>query len=728
MRKKKQNHKNQHRNGVSFYYYIGLIFALSIIVYANSLKNGFTFDDHDMVEKNQLVRSLSLRNIGEIFSTSWWWGSTRQQSHEYRPLTVLSFAIYYQLAGLRAWFYHLVNIMLNAGVGVLVFLVVRKFASISALALGTGLLFAVHPIHTEAVNNIVGEAELLSALFFMSGLLLFLQGCVRAHDKKRIAKSRAKPLSSDNKPAWILLSLSYGAYLLALLAKEIAITLPVIAVLIHWLMYKERCGEKSGKGDKKILSNFIRGYWVYYIGFVVVVVVYFAMRINALGGVVSPTMTITYLDNVLEKARIEKDYLTLYLTAFKIIGQYLWLLLFPLKLSADYSYDAVPLISSPISAGVILTLLGLAGAFLYVYYHFRRKDWIPLFAVLYFFIVFLPVSNFVKIIGVTMAERLMYLPSVGFCLFGAHVLWKVSGKRRQIFFLFIGGVVLLYSLRTFARNYDWRDDFTLYKATVKTTPRCSRAHFNLANHYKERGDVEKALKHYQRAWQIAPGYGAPLSGIGEILAEQGKLDEAEKVFRQVIQMEDRYYPAHYGLAEVLERLGREHEALREYQKTIKLRPTEPAPYHKSAEILLRQGKLKEAEKLLRQALQIEPRLYISRIKLAEVLGKQKRWKESIKELEIATKYFPQDPRAYFFLGRLYARQGNREKALANLSRAELLAPDNADVHYELGKVYLLLYKDNKRALTHFQRVLEINPDYPQKEKIQALLKKLTQVK
>jgi len=77
---------------------------------------------------------------------------------------------------------------------------------------------------------------------------------------------------------------------------------------------------------------------------------------------------------------------------------------------------------------------------------------------------------------------------------------------------------------------------------------------------------------------------------------------------------------------------------------------------------------------------------------------------------------------------LYARQGNREKALANLSRAELLAPDNADVHYELGKVYLLFYKDNKRALTHFQRVLEINPDYPQKEKIQALLKKLTQVK
>lgn len=703
--------------------YIGVIFILSILVYANSLRNGFTFDDHDMVEKNSLVRSLSLRNIGLIFSTSWWWGSTRLQTHEYRPLTVLSFAIYYQIVGLREWFYHLANVVLNAGVGILVFLVIRKFTNNSALALGSALLFAVHPIHTEAVNNIVGEAELLSALFFMSGLLLFLQGCNRETIKEKIVKA-SKGLIKPGKFRWTPFLLSYGAYLLALLAKEIAITLPVIAGLLHWFMYKEHRGKESTKAHKKSVAEFIRTNWVYYIGFVIVVVIYFVLRINALGGVVSPTMTITYLDNVLEKARIEKDYLSLYTTAFKIVGHYLWLLLFPLKLSADYSYDAIPLINNPLSAGVILTLVALIGAFIYGYYHWRRGDWIPLFAIFYFIIVFLPVSNFFKIIGVTMAERLMYLPSFGFCLFIAHLIWKAIGKRYQIFLIIIGVVVLLYSVRTFARNYDWQDDFTLYKATVETTPRCSRAHFNLANHYKNRGDVEKALHHYQVAWEIAPGYGAPLWGIGVILAEQGKLDEAEKMFRQVIEMEDRYYPAHYELAEVLERQGRYNEALKEYQKTIQLRPTEPAPYHKIGEILLRQGKLKEAEQYFRKALEIEPGLYISRIKLAEALGKQKRWEESIRELEIAKKYLPRDPRAYFFLGRLYINLGNKEKALENLSKAEALASGSPDVHYELGKLYLLLYRDTNRAIEHFQRVLQINPNHPQKEKIKATLKKL----
>ena len=682
--------------------HIIIIAVLSLIIYANSLMNDFTFDDHDMIERNLLVRSLSPSNIKQIFSSSWWWGGAHQQSHEYRPLTVLSFSVIYQIGNLKPWVFHFVNIVLNAIAAVLLYYLVLRLVRNPLLALATALLFTAHPIHTEAVNNIVGQAEILSAVFFFLAFILFLDS-----------------VKNPDTTNWLKLTASYICYLAGTLSKEPAITLPAVIFVAHWFLFKHE-RKNINKTQSSDFRTFIAAQWKYYIGFAMVVIIYFVFRITALGGLKS-TMLITFLDNVLARPLQEGDYLTYYLTALKIVGMYICLLIFPLKLSADYSYDVIALVKTPFAPGVFLTVAALAIVIVYAVRELKHNRWIPLFALLGFFIVFLPVSNFFVLIGVNMAERLMYVPSFGFCILIAWILWSLTGGKKDIFLPALAVIVLLFSARTVARNFDWKDDFTLYKKTVETNPRCTRALFNLGNHYKYRNMMQEAYESFRKAWEIAPNYGAPLSAMGEILAATNKLEEAEKFFRRVIQMEERYHPAHYNLALVLEQTGRYDEAAKEYLRTIELRPSDPAPYHELGELYIKMGKKTEGELYLKRALEINPQLYISRLRLAEFYSIEKRHEDAVRELEAAAAIQPSDPTAYFYLGKIHQALGNGKQAADNLEYALALAPQNADIMYELGAVYLRMLNNTQRAGQFFRQALEINPNHPQRE---AMLKVL----
>ncbi|MCX7765907.1 MAG: tetratricopeptide repeat protein, partial [Candidatus Sumerlaeia bacterium] len=362
----------------------------------------------------------------------------------------------------------------------------------------------------------------------------------------------------------------------------------------------------------------------------------------------------------------------------------------------------------------------------YAQKHYRRSQWLPLFGIIFFFISFAPVSNFFKLIGTTMAERLMYLPSIGFCIFFGYFIWQIVGGRERIFYFLFGVFFLFFVSRTFVRNFDWRDDFTLYKATVKATPRCSRAHFNLANHYKKQGKLDEALRHYQLSWEIAPTYGAPLVGVGEILFQQGKFQEAEQVFRQVIRMEERYYPAHHNLAMVLEKMGKYEEAISEYKRTIELRPTEPGPYFNLGLLYLDRDNLTTAKEHFHTALKLQPELYGNLLKIAEQYSREKKWDKAIAILEFSITANPGEFWGYLYLGKVYAILGNKESAVANLKQASALNPQNAEVHYELAKVYLLLVQDERLAYQHFQQVLNLNPQHPDREKILKTMSQLAE--
>jgi tetratricopeptide (TPR) repeat protein len=211
--------------------------------------------------------------------------------------------------------------------------------------------------------------------------------------------------------------------------------------------------------------------------------------------------------------------------------------------------------------------------------------------------------------------------------------------------------------------------------------------------------------------------------MGEILMEKGELKEAEKIFRQVVAMEDRYYPSHFHLAMVLERQQQYQEAIAEYKRAIELKPTEAAPYHNIGSILTSIGNNEDAERFFIQALKVDPGQYVTRIKLAELYWNGKNIDKAAEQLKLASEIDSANPTAFFYFGKISAGMNNGEKAIAAFQKALERSPNNADIHYEMAKVYLVLLKDTAKAAYHFKRTLELNPNHPDKVKIQKTIDK-----
>lgn len=688
-----------------------ILFAVAVLCFANSLQSEFTFDDKDMIVNNLLIRDL--KNIGQIMTSSWWWGGAKQRSDEYRPLTILSFAANFALHKLAPSGYHALNVLLHAGVTAILFLFFNALTRRYWLALVAALFYATHPIHTEPVNNIVGRAELLAALFFFLTVYWYLVFVV------------------PKRPRWLLFyGLSLAAYFMGLLSKETAITASPIVILLD-LMHARTSGRASEKGgtDYNLSLHLLKERLPLYGGFAAAIVIYMILRVNALGGIKSDTLTTTFLDNVLYLSRQSGEGMVVFLTAIKIIGMYFWLLLFPLRLSADYSYHQISLSRTISEPAVLVTLLVMAALFATVYIAWRRRALIPAFAILLFFITLAPVSNLFILIGTDMGERLLYLPSAGFCLLlayaldqGIHLMRKprvsAQSAAAPIALLVIAAMLSgAYGVRTWIRNYDWQNDFRLFLSATQVSPKSARAHFNLANMYTERGDYPLADEHYRTSFVIAPNYGAPLNGLGEILRLQGRTQDAIAVFKQVIQMEDRYFPAHHNLGTAYAELGQWEDALREFQRTIELKPTVPEPYYNIGDLYLQQQRFDLAEQYFRKALNIAPGLYPAHIKLGALCQQTQRPDEAAQLYQTAARLQPNNPEPLMHLGNLYASQGKNEAAKQAFMRAIELAPSWSEGHLSLAKLYLIAYKDRAKARHHFSRALELDPNHPLREKI-----------
>jgi tetratricopeptide (TPR) repeat protein len=700
------------------YVCVAVCIALVLLVavtFSNALKGEFAFDDKDMIENNLLIRDLG--NVGKIFSTSWWWGGARQKSDEYRPITVLSFALNYRVNLLDTFGYHLVNVALHAAVVLLIFIFIRILSGDLVLSAIAAAFFAAHPIHTEAINNVVGRAELLAAVFFFAALI-----CYSLSFRNNLKKTNI----------WVYL-LCLLFYFLGLLSKENAITL--LPVIIIYDLAKHRLD--IHKGEEKKISHLFLSRLPYYGCFVAVLIVYFALRINAIGRMFSSGMVISSLDNNLMRAKIAGDFFSYYLTAIKAIGYYVYLLVFPFNLSVDYSYNQIPLSNSLLEPRVALSVLMLIAACFSIIYYYRKAKVIPFFAVIFFFVTFAPVSNFFKTIATILGERLMYLPSAGFCLLLALVLKQLSAWIGRIgtqkpekvasyaLICLAAVIVVAYSARTLIRNNDWRTELRLFESAAQVSPNSARVHYNLGNNYKLLERYEQAKFHFWKAYGIAPFYGAPLGGIGEILRIEGNPREAEKVLKQVIEMEERYFPAHYNLGRTYADLGKFDLALQQYRKTIELRPTAPQPYYAMCEIYFKLERWEEAEEVLQKALEITTEPAFALKKLGVVYFQLNRQDEAIAALNKAIQINPRDPEPFLHLGQYHAFRKDNDAALKAFTRALELAPNDPDAHLVMARFLHQAAGDSEKALYHFRRVLQLNPAHPLRGKIIATMNEIS---
>ncbi len=675
--------------------YSFLIVSFSLLAYWNSLENDFVFDDVTIVKENRLIKDL--RNIPEIFSTDYWAMGSAYQTGLYRPLTILSFALNYYYSEDNPIPYHLTNLIIHSINSILIFFFFFLIFKNTKGALLCSLIFAVHPIHTEAVTGIVGRAELLSFLFFFTSLVTFLLAC-------SLSKTRT----------FILYLISLMAFLLALLSKEIAASL--LLVVFFLLIFLDRRVE-----GRKLFHSLIKHKWKL-VAFLLIFGFYLLLRIIIFGSPMGTSKPIS-LDNPLAHV----SYIERILGASAIQLKYLYLLIYPMHLSADYSYNQIPLhgILPYMIGGIALAIVLILFALLFFLYLKGSEFFVPLS--FYLASIFL-VSNFLITIGTIMAERLLYLPSAALCILLGILLspdggYFLKGKNRyKYFYLLLAILVAFGMVRTFYRNTDWKDEKILFLKTTETSPMSAKIHNNLGNLLLKEGQLINAEREFNIALSIHPEYSTAVCNLGTILERKGFIDDAIEKYQKAIELDPEFDLAYFNLGNAFHKRGDFKKALTAYRQAISIYPDYAEAYYNLGNSFALKNLLEAAAYHYQRALEIEPNYVEAENNLGLVFGAIGKRKEAEMAFQKAIKISPSYHGALFNLGKLYAQEEKYQKAIPLLEKARKENADHFGTLFYLGICYLKI-GEPKKAYVALKKAEDLEPDNKDLKLVLGLFKR-----
>ncbi len=488
-----------------------LLAVISFIVYANTLSNGFVYDDQSAITKNTIV-AKGISAIPEILATPYRNGYWIVPNDTYRPLSLVLFAIEYQFLGKNPAGYHFVTILLYAACVVLLFLFFDSLFSRrkTAVAFIAALLFALHPIHTEVAANIKSCDELLCFLFAFLSLNVFLKYKDSGHIKHLILGS--------------------FCFLLALLAKETVISFYVVLLMV-FLFYKNEDRKRSVSVS---------------IGSAIAVLLFFGIRASVFSTYhINQFASIQLIDNGLVTPGLPLA--TRIASAFLILGYYIKLLFAPYPLIMDYSYDHIPFVTFTSPAAIA----SLAVYVFLIVFSIRRflKDRKDPFAfcIFWFLITLSLYSNTFMLIAATLGERFLFFPSAGFCLLLALLIskWIIKDenniatilKTPKLLAIIVPVSIILASL-TINRNTEWTDNLTLYSADIKKAPRSVKLNYLLGMEYlntakeekdpvKQRKGMSDGISYLSKSIALYPDYDDAQAELCGAYFRSGIYDSAE---------------------------------------------------------------------------------------------------------------------------------------------------------------------------------------------------------
>jgi len=625
--------RNWFRHGIlgarprEIYLLLGLV-ALSFAVYANTFPGIIHLDDQEIVFDNPLVLHPNLK---AIFTTDYW--GAADHSGLFRPLTILSFALNRALLGSQPWGFHLVNVLLHAAAACLLYRVLARWNFTVGTAWLAAALFAVHPFHTEVVNGAVGRSELLVALFGLGALYV------------------------ARKPTWMASAGALLLFTLALLSKEHAVTLLLLLPAVDWFL----------AGDTPFLC---RRRLVLYGGMLTVAVFWLGWR--TLGVEYGPVVHLPHpsylpLAFLPASARV--------LTALKLQGLYLAKLLVPVGLQGVYAgVDFPGIVESPwSSAGLMVTVASLLATGVAVA-GWRRRSALALFAVLYG-VSFALTANVIFPIGVTMAERLAYFPSLWFCAAVAEGVVQAGRKcHREAWGAWAGlAVVCLFGVMLVVRNQDFSSPISVWQADVRVQPGNFMAWMYLGHSLADAGRLAEAEQAYREVLRLKPDFPHGLRSYAGFLLEQGRPAEAVAVALRAATGSHNQIPMVYLiLAKGYADLAQYPEALSWSDQAAPYFGNDPLFWEVRGLALEGLGRTADAVDIYRQlsALQLEtdaPR------RLGMLLLNTQRYAEAEAILRLVAEK-ENDPALWNSLGVALAMQGNGRGAEAAFARAVALAP------------------------------------------------------
>jgi len=744
-----------------------IISFLTLAAYSSSLDNGFVnWDDPPYVIDNYSIRSLAPHNLIQLFA--------RPQASYYAPLVFLSYSLEFFFWELNPFAYHLTNLLLHIINSLLVFVFIYLLQQSRAKALHyerkgisipffTAILFAIHPLHVESVAWITERKDVLSLFFYLLSIIFFLkyriieQGLLRdlKETEKFILKNRLLKVSSRS------LSISYifslFCFLAALLSKPMAVTLPLVLLLIDYyirhnpdvakgISLSEINGElKLAATSYRLIRNSILNKIPFFV--LSIVFAFIALSLQKTAGTLRAAFYLDPLPHIL--------------TACRNFVFYPIKLLFPLKLSAYYPYPSffsffLPSFFFPII--IVITMFLIVS-------RCRKNNPSLLFGLGFYAITILPTLQLIPVGNVIFADRFSYLPSIGLfflialaiyspqrrreklapdfsdisdnkklkqTIFGKvfnlyetfmrlktnkfrlirckkiFSLLQVSSKPLLYFFLCILFAILIlsFSLLTFQRCLVWRNSETLWQDAIKKYPLVPTAHLNLGEALLNEGRLDEAIEAFYQSKDLDPNQANVYSNLGDAYQKQGLLKEAEEEFITALSLDLEDPIVHNNLGLVYAKQGIPNKARKEFIAAISLKPDYAEPHNNLGLIYSQEGTIKMAVEEFLKAISINCLYRDAYHNLANSLETQEKFGEAIdnyrKAIELKLDFAP----AYNDLGFVYAKTGRLTEAITEFEKAINLNKELASAYYGLTLCYFF-QGENDRAIQYRDQAIEL---------------------
>jgi Tfp pilus assembly protein PilF len=616
----------------------GILAIIAFGLYSNTLNHGYVMDDFAAINGNKFVQK-GFAGIHDILTSSYWHGMSDQTGGVYRPLSLIMFAIEWQLAPNNSAIGHWINVLLYAFTAVILFFFIKRITLQQApiFAFAVSLLWVVHPLHTEVVANIKSRDEILCLLF---GLLSIFQALYYLESKRIVH-----------------LICFMVFYILALFSKETALSYVIIISLTIYFF--------NTPGKKEI--------WILAILAIVCALIYFMTKQMLLGSIYQ-SIKIPIQDNSLAGA---KNVMQQYATAIFILAFYLYKFFVPIVLASDYSYNQIPLVdfTNPFA---LLALISLGVIIYFAIRNFTNKNQFS-YGIFFFMLTIALVSNFFFLLGSTMADRFMYQPSLGLCLATIFILNKcidlntLMGSLKNLFqswrsisctCLYIV-VILCFSYKSFTRNYDWKSNLSLFSKDIMTVP----------NNVKMKYFYELAV------------YEDVKKQKGDPVKQQAKLDHAMQELQKAIKIDSNYFLLYNAIAELYNYMKLPQKAIEYYRTGIRKNPLNVDGMGNLGNLYFRAQRYDSAEYFQKLAISLSPNSYLNYYNLGAAQFQQQRYDEAVQSFQKAIQLYPGYADAYKNLGTTYTFMNKYEEALQAYTKALNINPNNATVLYNLGLVY-----------------------------------------
>jgi tetratricopeptide (TPR) repeat protein len=599
------------------------------------------FDDDQYYSANYHVQS-GLTGNGVV------WAFRTGYASNWHPLTWLSLMLDAQLFGTGPGGPHLTNVLLHAANTVLLFLLLKRLTKSLWPSAFVAAVFAVHPLHVESVAWVSERKDVLSGLFFMLTLLMYM----RYGEEAKIKSSKAKTF-------YIMTFLFFA---LGLMSKPMLVTVPFVLLLLDYWPLQRISGVGFQVSSRRLILEKIP--------------LFVLSAVSCLVTVLAQREVIQQIVKLPLPARFGNALIS-YVT-------YLVQMVWPQNLVVYYPYRLHTPAWQIVVAGVVLFSMTLMA--------FQARHQSPYFVVgwLWYLGMLAPVIGLVQVGSQAHADRYTYLPQIGlyFAIALAIRDWTASWRWRCPV-LGVGTFVMLTTLIacTWKQTSFWRNDKSLWEHAIACTSNNVVAYNNLGYMLIVQGQTAKAVEYFQKALEIDPNYAEAHNNLGEEFFRGKRYGEAIEHFRRAIAVSPDFAEAHNNLASVLFNQGKLDEAIEQYQKAIQLNPDFAGAHNNLGEAFRAQGRLNEAIDEYQQAIAIKPDYVIAHDNLASALFTQGKLDEASKELQRTLELVPNSVHVHYQLGLVLQSSGRFAAAVGQFQK--ILELDSRHVAAQNNLAWLL---------------------------------------